>query len=275
MKLYPVIILFFAFTLAAVRSSGQFFDFSGSRAQSLANASSGLTGCWSVFGNQAGLAGSANPEIAIAFQDRFLVPELSDRIGLFILPLQSTVFAFSFYQFGQISFRHEKYGLAYARHISPKIRFGLQFNYFRFYLPEANRSAGSAGLELGVQFAVNSKLNLGLHVANPYQTTVKTYAGTYNYPSRVNMGFRYFLSEACFWVSEIENDFDRYFRVRTGLEYSMLEKLFLRIGVATNPYKLSSGIGFRLRKLTVDLGNSFHANLGNSPSVSITYSLGR
>lgn len=275
MKLFPAIILLFVFTVVAVRSSGQFFDFSGSRAHSLANASAGLTGCWSVFGNQAGLAGSANPEVAVAFQNRFLVSELSDRIGLFTFPFNSNVFAFSFYQFGQIPFRQEKYGLTYARNISPRLRFGVQFNYSSFYLPEANRFAGSAGLEFGVQYRFSSKLDMGLHVVNPYQTSVKTYSGEYDYPSRVSMGFQYYLSESCFWVSEIEHDFDRYFRIKTGLEYSILEKLFLRIGIASGPYRLSSGIGFRLRKLTVDLGNSFHANLGSSPSVSLSYLLGK
>lgn len=272
MKLVPVIILVFAFLFHSVHSSAQFFDFPGSRARALADASSGLTGGWSVFGDQAGLTDVTAPEAAIAFQDRFLVPELSDRIGLVAFPIQSSVFAFSFYQFGEIPFRQEKLGLAYAASLSPAIKFGLQFNYYRFYLPEANRSPGSAGLELGAQYRPNSRLNIGLHVANPYQTSVKTYSEKYDDWSRINLGFQDYLSESCIWVAELENDFSRQFRVKTGLEYSIQEKLYLRIGVATNPYGLSSGIGFRVRKLNIDLGNSFHANLGNSPSVSLNYS---
>lgn len=275
MKYVRSIIILFTLLFSAVRSDGQFFEFSGSRSQSLANASAGLVGCWSAFGNQAGLADLTNIEIAVAFQNRFLVPELSDRIGLIAFPVQSNVIAFSFYQFGEVPFRQEKFGLSYARHISPKIRFGLQFNYYRVYLPEANRSAGSAGLEIGLQYLASSKFNLGLHVVNPYQISVKTYSGKYNYPSHINLGYQYYLSDVCLWLLEIENDFDRYFRIKTGLEYCILEKLFLRIGVATNPYLLSSGIGFRLRRLNVDLGNSFHANLGNSPSISLSYPLGR
>jgi hypothetical protein len=275
MTLPKHIILFVFFSFAAVRSNAQFFDFSGSRDRALANASAALTGCWSVWGNQAGLAEMTHPEVALAFQNRFLVAELSDRLGLFAFPLQSNVLALSFYQFGQIPFRREKFGLAFARHVSPRIAFGLQFNYSRFYLPEANRSAGSAGLEVGVQYVMRSNLTWGLHLANPYQTGVPTYSGKVDEPSRLNLGFRYDLSDVFVWVSEIEADTDRHFRIRNGLEYRMPEKFFLRIGVATHPYQLSSGIGFRLRQLTVDLGNSFHANLGNSPSVSFRYPLGK
>lgn len=275
MKQYPTITLFLAFSFLVLHSKGQFFDFGGSRVQAMATTSVGSSGLWSTSGNQAGLANLSNPEIAVAFQNRFLVPDLSDRIALFAFPFQSNVFALSFYQFGDIPFRQEKIGLAYARHISPKISFGLQFSYFRFYLPEANRSAVSAGMELGFQYQAGPKLNLGLHVTNPYQTEVKTYTDQFKYPSQIKFGFQYNLSEACLWASETEYEFRRRFRLKTGLEYDIREKLFLRIGIATNPYLLSSGIGFRVRRMSVDFGNSFHANLGDSPSVSLSYSFGR
>lgn len=275
MKRCATLMLVFAFLFAALPSDGQFFEFAGSRGQALANASAGLTGSWSVFGNQAGLAGISRPEVAVAIQNRFLVRELSDRVALFTFPVQSSNIAFSFYQFGELPFRQEKIGLAYARHVSPKISFGLQFSYFRFYLPEANRSAGSAGLELGVQYLADPKLKLGLHITNPYQTSVKTYSGELKYPSGINLGFQYQVSEAFLWAFDVETQPEYRFRIKTGMEYGFRDKLFLRLGVASHPYLLSSGIGFRLRRLMVDLGNSFHANLGNSPSVSLTYSLGK
>ena len=271
MKLLRATVLILAFSIIVHTSEGQVLDFAGSRYQALADASVGLTGCWSAFGNQSGLAGCNHPEIAGAFQNRYLVSELSTRIGLLVIPVQSTVVAFSLYQFGEVPFRQEKFGIAFARRIFPKLSFGLQFNYYRLFLAEANRSVGSAGLELGIQYLPGKKLNIGLHVLNPYQTSVKTYSEKYNYPSRINFGAGYHLSAAFLMVSEIEHDFAGHFRVKTGMEYSIMEKLYLRTGILTNPYQLSSGIGFHIKKLAVDLGDSFHSNLGNSPSVTFNY----
>ncbi len=271
MKLLPVPALFLFLTFSALTSEGQVLDFSGARFQAMADASAGLSGCWSVFGNQAGLAGITRPEVAGSFQNRFMVAELSARAGLFALPVQSAVVALSLYQFGEIPFRQEKFGLSFARRLFPKLDFGLQFNYYRLFLSEANRSVGSAGLELGVQYLVSQRLTVGFHVLNPYQTAVKTFSGQYDYPSRINLGALYRLSASFSLAPEAGYDFAGIFRIKTGMEFNFQEKFYLRAGISSNPYQLSSGIGFQLKKLAVDFADSFHSNLGNSPSVSVKY----
>jgi hypothetical protein len=72
-------------------------------------------------------------------------------------------------------------------------------------------------------------------------------------------------------TSELENDFDDHFILKTGIEYTILEKLFLRAGVSGKPYQLSAGIGFQVKKLTLDLATTYSQYLGNSPSVSFQY----
>lgn len=271
MKLLPAISIFGLLLLSALENSAQEVFLPGSRYQAMADASIGLSGCWSVFGNQAGLAGIKSPEIAGSFQNRFLINELSVRSGLFAIPVQSSVFAVSLYQFGKIPFRHEKFGISYARHISPQLNFGLQFNYYRLFLSEDNRSVGSAGLELGFQYLLSNHLVLGFHILNPYKTGIKTLSGNFQYPSRINFGALYRLSDFLSITSEIENDFDRYSIVKTGMEFIILEKLYLRTGISGKPYQLSAGIGFQVSKLTMDMATTYNQYLGNSPSVSFQY----
>jgi len=271
MKLLPAISIFGLLLLSALENNAQEAFLPGSRYQALADASVGLSGCWSVFGNQAGLAGIKSPGIAGSFQNRFLVNELSVRSGLLAIPVQSSVFAVSLYQFGKIPFRQEKFGIAYARPVSPRLNFGLQFNYYRLFLSEDNRSAVSVGLELGFQYLVTSNLVLGFHVLNPYKTGIKTYSGSFQYPSRLSFGAYYHLSNFFSITSELENDFDRHLVVKTGLEYVILENLYLRTGVSVKPYQLSAGIGFQVSKVTLDMATSYNQYLGNSPSVSFQY----
>lgn len=271
MKLLPTFILVAWIVFSAVNSKAQDVFWSGSRYQALSDAAVGLSDCWSVFGNQAGLAGIGRPVLGGSFQNRFLVNELSTRAGLFVFPVQSSVFAFSLSQFGQIPSRQEKYGLAYARKIAPKLNFGLQFNCCRLFLSEENQSVNSFGAELGIQYLFTEGLVVGFHVMNPYRTGVKLNSGIFRYPSRIKIGTFYRLSDLFSLTSELENDFDDHFILKTGIEYTILEKLFLRTGVSGKPYQLSAGIGFQMKKLTLDLASTYNPYLGNSPSVSFQY----
>ena len=271
MKLLPAFILFVLVQLSAFENNAQEVFSPGPRYQALADASVGLSGCWSVFGNQAGLAVIDRPEIAGSFQDRFLVSELSTRSGLFVFPVQSSVCAISIYQFGKNPFRQEKFGFAYARQLFPQLNFGVQFNYFQMFLSEDNRSVGTSGLELGFQYLFVKKLVLGFHVLNPYKTGIRTLSGTFLYPSRINFGVLYHLSDVFSIATELDNEFNRQFIVKTGLEYIILENLFLRTGISGKPYQLSAGIGFKVKELIMDLATTYNQYLGNSPSISFQY----
>lgn len=271
MKLLPTFLLSVLFFFTTGECIAQDVFGSGSRYQALSDASAALSDCWSVFGNQAGLAGIQRPVVGGSFQNRFLVNELSTRSGLIVYPFQSSVFAFSLSQFGQIPFRQGKYGLAYARKVSLKLNFGLQFNGYRLFLSEENLSVGSFGVELGIQYLFTDRFVVGFHVMNPYRTGVKLASGRFYYPSRVRVGSFYQLTDLFSLTTELENDFDDHFILKSGIEYCILEKLFLRAGVAGKPYQLSGGIGFQVKRLTLDLATVYNQYLGNSPSVSFQY----
>jgi len=271
MKLLPSFSIFILFILAAPILKAQEVYLPGSRSQALAGASSSLADCWSAFGNQAGLAQVDRLTIGGAFQNRFFVKELSTSSGLLILPVFSSVFAFSVYQFGKTSFRQEKFGLAFARRLNPRLHFGIQFNYYRFFLAEENQSIGTYGVELGFQYQLTHQLLLGIHVLNPYKTYIKTFSGEYSYPSRLNMGASFQLSESFVFVLELQKDLVYPMNIKSGLEYSILKKLTIRTGISGKPYELSAGLGFAVQKLKIDMAVAYNQYLGNSPSISFQY----
>lgn len=241
------------------------------RSQSLADITACLNDSWSAFGNQAGLARIKHPTISGTFQNRFLIKELSTSAGIFIFPVQSSIWAVSVYQFGQTNFRHERYGLSYARALSPRLHFGLQFNYYRFFLAEENEYLGTYGMELGFQYQLTSTLLLGIHTLNPYKTGLKTYSATYDYPSNINMGAAVEISKSFDLFAEIEKYFSYPLSVKSGIEYNIMNKLYLRTGISGKPNQLSAGLGFELRKLKIDLAVAYNQYLGNSPSASFQY----
>jgi hypothetical protein len=271
MKLLIAFSVFVILNFVAPASKAQDIFLSGSRSQALAGASVSLADCWSVFGNQAGIAQIDRLTIGGTFQNRFLVKELSSSSGIFILPIRSSVFAISVYQFGKTTFRHEKFGLTFARSLNPRLHFGLQFNYYRFFMSEDNRSVGTYGLELGFQYQLTDQLLLGIHSLNPYKTSIKTFSGEYSYPSRFNIGAHYQLSDSFGFIAELEKDLLYPLNFKTGLEYNILNNLFIRTGISGKPFQLAAGMGFAVKKLKLDLAVAYNQHLGNSPSVSFQY----
>ncbi len=271
MKLLTAFSIYVILNFAAPASKAQEVFLTGSRSQALAGASVSLADGWSVFGNQAGLAKIDRLTFGGTFQNRFLVKELSASSGFFILPIQSSVFAFSVYQFGKSTFRQEKFGVTFARSLNPRLYFGLQFNYYRFFLAEDNRSAGSYGVELGFQYQLTDQLLLGIHTLNPYKISIKTFSGEYSYPSRFNIGAYYQLSGSFGIIAELEKDLQNPLNFKTGLEYNILNKVYLRTGISGKPYQLAAGMGFAIKKLKLDLAVAYNQFLGNSPSVSFQY----
>lgn len=273
MKLLTVIFIFLAVFLFCTSLGAQEVLNPSSRVQALAGASVGLSGCWSVFGNQAGMANTDQFHFGGSFLNQYLVSELSTRAGFIAFPIQSSVFAVSLYQFGKSPFRREKYGLAYARHLSKKLSFGMQFNYYRLLFPEENRMTGCSGLELGIQYFPSENLILGVHITNPYSAKIITYSGNYKYESLVKVGALYYLSESFNITTEIENEVDSHLTVRTGMEYNISNRIFIRGGVSGHPYQCSAGFGFQAEKLKIDIANSYHQYLGSSPSVSFQFQI--
>lgn len=257
--------------LWATVTKGQEVFLSGSRSQALANLSASLADCWSVFGNQAGLAQINQLTFGGTFHNRYWIKELSASAGLFVLPVNASVFAFSLYQFGQTSFRQEKLALAYARSLNPRLDIGIQFNYYRYFLAEENRSIGTPGLELGFQYQLTDQLLVGLHALNPYQTSLQTLSGEYSYPSRYDLGAYFQLSDSFGFATELQKDHLHPITLKTGLEYDIANRLFIRTGIAGKPYQLSAGMGFGVNRLTIDLAVSYNQYLGNSPSFSFQY----
>lgn len=270
--LTAVVITFFSLQMISVGHAQEIFQ-PGARSQSLGGVSVVLGDCWAVYGNQAGLAEVDHFEFGGSFQSRFLINELSLISFVGVVPTQKSVFGFSHYQFGSAPFRQTQTGFAFAHSLNPAIHLGVRFSYYQFLIFEDQRSVASAGIDLGAQYKISGQFILGFHFANPYQTKVKTYSNGLKLPSIVRVGVGQRFSDQFFVAAELENRFDRNLVARSGMEYSLKNRIFFRGGVSGRPLCISGGLGFRAAKLVFDLSTSYHQVLGNSPSVSFQYQI--
>ena len=73
---------------------------------------------------------------------------------------------------------------------------------------------------------------------------------------------------------ELEKNSEREgFQLRSGFEYQVLKRFFLRTGVQCNPNLLRFGIGYEIHHLHVDVAAQLHQALGTSLQISMEYSI--
>ncbi|MEO8088221.1 MAG: hypothetical protein ABI763_15480, partial [Bacteroidota bacterium] len=81
----------------------------------------------------------------------------------------------------------------------------------------------------------------------------------------------YRFSEKLSWSIEEEKDIDQNAVFKSGLEYHVVDALYLRGGLATNPTLFSFGFGLKIGNLMLDIASTYHQVLGFSPAISLTY----
>lgn len=245
----------------------------GARSLALSHAFISISDTWSTFHNQAGLSGIHNFKAGVFYESRFMVDELSLAAGSLILPIDAGTFGFSFYQFGKGTYKENKMGLAFSKQLTQKLHLGIQLDYFSSRLPENNKTFGFATFEAGIIYSFNKKLFLGGHVFNPILNGIETVEGKQKSPTIFRVGGHYQFDEMVLISFETQKDLENPILFKTGIEFTPIENLALRFGVSGKPINYTAGLGFTFKKITTDIGFSYHGNLGITPSLSIQFNL--
>lgn len=267
-KLCLLITLAIVCSISSIMAQGD--PVGGARSAALGTASSTFSDVWSVFNNQAGLAGLENVAAGIFWENRFMLKELSTQGFAVAVPTAGGTFGLSASNFGYNLYREGQYGLSYARKLSPDFNVGLQLGYSSTTIGEGYGSAGSVAFQLGFMYKINDQVIIAAHAANPGKAKLSEYQDE-RYPTMLKAGAAYHFSEKAALVGEIAKDIDQPAAVRAGLEYRIIEKLYLRAGVGGNDLQSSFGIGLALDALKIDIASAYHPTLGYSPQIAISY----
>lgn len=246
----------------------------GGRSAGMAHTSVALSDVWSVHHNQAGLAFVTNSEVGVFSESRFLVPGLGLRGIAAAVPTNSGVFGVNLAQFGFSNYNESKVGLAYARKFGDKLSFGLQMDYLRVHLAENYGNRNMFTVELGVMAKLTKELTFGAHVYNPNRAKVADF-NEERTPAILRMGFNYTFSEKVIVAVEMQKDIDFKPVVKAGIEYHITKPLYLRTGIASNPFLNSYGFGLELKQFKIDFATSYHTTLGYTPHLSVSYAFNK
>ena len=250
---------------------GQGIYFSGSRSNSLANASVCLEDVYSYHNNPANLSYVENTSVGLSYENRFLLKELQNQSLAIAIPLKYGVLSIGGNTFGYQNFRTFKSGVGYSMFLTKDLAMGVQINHQMIRLNDAYGINQTVTGEMGLTYSVNKYWSIGMAVFNIGRNKLSLYPED-RYSTTMRLGTRYKVSEKTMLLAEFEKDVEHNLRSKIGIEYLPVKSLAFRGGFATEPIELSFGLGWLIsNKYTLDFGTQFHQLLGWSPHISFKY----
>ena len=268
----PFRILFLTFLMATQYTFGAgLWSPVGARQTGLNHCSVALSDFWSIQNNQAGMALIKNLTVGVAYENRFLVPQMGTANLALIYPLKIGNMGLSMSYFGYALYNEMKIGLAYARSFGPRLRVGVQLDYLQTGMGDIYGHKSNVTFELGVQSDVNSHLTFGVYVFNPVRVKLADYANE-KIPAVYRFGIAYHFSSKLLTTAEVEkNTGFQPVILRGGIEYNVKKQFFFRVGFGTFRDIFSFGFGWHKKHMQFDIGTTMHQSLGFSPQTSLVF----
>jgi len=235
----------------------------------MATSSVVLTDIWSSANNQAGLGYLEQPTAAIYYENRLNVKSLSIQAGAFAIPVRSTIIGVNYRYFGYSKYNESKFGLAVGKRLGEKFALGVQVDYFHTHFAGDYGNTGVVCGEIGLLCEPAENLTVGAHLFNLTRSKQKV-----NYdeelPTIIRLGVGYTIQGKATVSLETEKDLRMDAVFKGGLEYGIIDDLYLRCGMSSgNMYQYSFGVGYSWKMMTVDISFSHHKIFGYSPHVSL------
>ena len=266
-KLIFILVLLPHFTSASSEN-----HVAGARSNAMANASVASFDVWGNYNNQAGLAKLDKMHLGVFYENRFQLEDLSTKAIAFYLPTKFGGFNLNYSQFGYDLFKESKIGLGYSKALGKHFWASVQLNQMRVELNQIYGDQTKYNFEVGLLAEIFPGFHLGFHLFNPTQEKFESFYFDEAIPTIARLGCSWHLSGETLINSEIQKDFDHDIRLKVGLEYQLLDDLFIRVGVSNHPNQISFGLGYKYKVMKMNLAYSKHQTLGYTPSIDLNIS---
>jgi hypothetical protein len=227
---------------------------------------------WSVFNNVAGLATLKEATTATSYEIR---PALisANRFGALICsPFHVGVFGFGVFHFGDEIYSEQLLSLGYGNSIG-NTSLGLRVSYIQYHA-EGFGTHGILGFDFGGITKLTKQIFIGawiqnlnqpkLNINNHEKAPVKLYA---------SVGFT--PTQKFILITEVEKDILYPAIWKSGLQYSVAKKFFIRVGFNINPNAFYSGVGFQTWRIKMDYSYQGFSLPGVSHQASASYRISK
>ena len=240
----------------------------GTRPASMANTYVMHSDIWSVYHNQAGLGFYPHLSLGFHHENKFVIPEYSLHAIAFTIPVKPGTFGLSYSYFGYEKYNESKIGLGFGKSFGEKFSAGVQTNLHHVYIEGEFENRNALTVEGGIQYKPNERFSLGVHLFNPARAKISPYNSD-TLTTTLRAGASYNPFEKLLIAFEVEKHIDYKPVLKAGIEYQLIESLFLRTGIFTNPVQNTFGIGYKIRMISADIAFTHHQILGFTPHFSL------
>ena len=231
----------------------------GGRSMGMGNANVTIGDVWSIFNNIGGLSKIDFSQATFSYDHRLGIDELTTLAAGAAIKGKNKAFGLGISSFGSEYFSNQL-GIA---------SLGIKVNYLQTSIEGFGRGA-AAVIEFGGVAELTPELFFGAHVYNITRAKFGKNSDD-RLPTTVKAGISYRPSSKLMVNLEAEKDILLDPLLKMGLEYNLLERVWARVGMNTNPGKFFFGIGFRPKRFHIDYALTQHPSLGNTHHFSFNY----
>ncbi len=265
------IILPFLLLLAFFYSNAQVGSFNlGGRSAGMAGASLTLGDEYSLFNNIGGLGRLEDHTAFAAYQNRYGVSQFQVVGAGAIYASEIGNAGVGFYKFGDDIYSEQRVHLAIGNKIQ-MVSLSVGVDILQYNISTVGTSNALA-IQFGGIAEVTPQIRFGAHIFNLNQAKFDAETGE-RIPTVMKGGFSYRPSDELMLNLEVEKDLDFDEIFKAGIEYRIIEKVFVRTGISTQPFIGAFGVGFHPKNLKFDYGFSNDSKLGSIHELSVAYSL--
>jgi hypothetical protein len=242
----------------------------GGRSMGMGNSNVTIGDVWSIFNNIGGLSMIDFSQATFSYDHRLGIDELTTLGAAAVIKGNKRAFGLGISSFGSEHFSQNQIGIGLSNQLGIA-SLGLKINYLQTSIEGFGRGA-AAVIEFGGVAELTPELFFGAHV---YNVTRAKYGKNSDdrLPTTVKAGISYRPSAKVMVNLEAEKDILLDPLLKVGLEYNLLERVWARVGMNTQPNKFFFGVGFRPKRYHIDYALTQHPSLGNTHHFSFSYLL--
>ncbi len=242
----------------------------GSRPAALANAYVMESDIWSISHNQAGLGFYHHLAIGFHHENKFLIKEQSLHALALTVPVKPGTFGLSYSYFGYEKYNESKIGLGFGKTFGNTFSAGIQLNYHRIFIMGDYGNRNSLTVEGGIQYKPAKNISAGIHIFNPTMSKISPYNQD-TIPTTLRAGLSFKPYKKLWLGLETEKSLNTDLQLKAGIEYQVIQSLYLRTGVITNPVQNTFGLGYEIKGVNADVAFTHHDILGFTPHFTFQF----
>lgn len=257
-------------TIITICAKAQVGSFNlGARSAGMAGASLTLGDEYSLFNNIGGMGRVENHAAFASYQNRYGISQFQVIGAGALYHTDIGNAGVGFYKFGDDLYSEQRVHLAVGNKIQ-MVSLALGVDLLQYHVSTVGTSQALA-IQFGGIAEITPQLRFGAHIFNLNQAEVSSETGD-KIPTVMKGGLSYRPSEELMLNLEVEKDLDFEEVLKAGIEYQIIENVFLRTGISTEPFLSAFGVGFHPKNFKFDYAFSNDSKLGNIHEISVAYS---